>query len=93
MIAKTNDLISSLKRIRTSETDIYNLEHLLVALLISDEEVTQDLMGKIVAQTITHGVLHLLDRKGAGMAELAYIEREPVCQYRLRKIFAAGIIA
>ncbi|KAB5566239.1 hypothetical protein GE09DRAFT_1272663 [Coniochaeta sp. 2T2.1] len=84
LVQQANHVIKTFKQDRRS---LLNMDYLHVALLISDEEVTQDLMGKFVAETITRNVPLLLDPKGAGMAELAYLEAEPVSRYRLQKTF------
>ena len=87
IVAEANRMIRSFMSGSTSKTDVPNLGYLLIALLISDIEPTEALMKKIVTEAITRNVVWLLDRKGAGMAELAYLESDTISHYRLKKTF------
>ncbi|KAI0203348.1 hypothetical protein F4808DRAFT_418367 [Astrocystis sublimbata] len=64
-----------------------NLGHLLIALLISDVPVTDALIKSIITEAIVRNVVWLLDGRGAGLAELSYLERDAVSAYRLDKTF------
>ncbi|KAJ4313596.1 protein polyubiquitination [Neodidymelliopsis sp. IMI 364377] len=67
-----------------------DLGHLLVAALISDEGLTQELIFKIIKEAILRNVVWMLDSKGADMAELAYLEPSAISNYRLVKTFEAS---
>ncbi|KAI0391892.1 hypothetical protein F5Y17DRAFT_467905 [Xylariaceae sp. FL0594] len=76
---------------KTSKKDCPNLGHLLIALLVSDVAVTEGLIKDIITEAITRNVVWMLDRRGANMPELAYLEeRTEVCRYRLEKTFEAS---
>ncbi|KAI0419006.1 hypothetical protein F5X98DRAFT_385212 [Xylaria grammica] len=87
IIQQANKLLQDFKDGKKSKTDCPNLGHLLIALLISDIQVTDVLIKSIITEAITRNVVWLLDQKGAGMAELSYMERNPVSTYRLNKTF------
>lgn len=67
-----------------------NLGHLLVAALISSVEMTEVMLKSIIKETITRNVVWMLDKKGADMPELAYMEPAGISNYRLQKTFDAG---
>jgi ubiquitin-protein ligase len=67
-----------------------NLGHLLVAALISDDGLTQDVAFHIIKEAVVRNVVWMLDVKGAGMAELAYLEPSGTSEYRLAKTFEAS---
>jgi ubiquitin-protein ligase len=75
---------------QTSKTVCPNLGHLLIAALISDTEMTQELMMAIIKETVIRNVVWMLDVRGAGMAELSYMEASAVSEYRLQKTFEAS---
>lgn len=75
---------------QTSKAFCPNLGHLLIAVLISDIEMTQELTMAIIRETVTRNVVWMLDKRGAGMAELSYIEASAVSEYRLQKTFEAS---
>ncbi|KAI1372424.1 hypothetical protein F4677DRAFT_463260 [Hypoxylon crocopeplum] len=70
-----------------SKTSCPNIGHLLIALLISNIEVTETLMKAIIIETITRNVVWLFDPKGANMPQLSFMESDPVSTYRLEKTF------
>ncbi|KAI0020038.1 hypothetical protein F4780DRAFT_792369 [Xylariomycetidae sp. FL0641] len=76
---------------RRSKTDCPNLGHLLIALLISDVEVTDELTKAIIVEAITRNVVWLLSGKDRhvfdGKPELSYLEGQPVSAYRLDQTF------
>ncbi|KAJ4292014.1 protein polyubiquitination [Kalmusia sp. IMI 367209] len=67
-----------------------DLGHLLVAALISDTGLTQDLIFHIIKEAILRNVVWMLDSQGAAMAELAYLEPNAISDYRLYKTFVAS---
>jgi ubiquitin-protein ligase len=73
-----------------SKTNFPNLGHLLVALLISDANTTSDLTTAIIKEAITRNVVWMLDSRGAGMAELSYLEPSEISEYRLTKTYEAS---
>ncbi|KAK3375875.1 hypothetical protein B0T24DRAFT_617244 [Lasiosphaeria ovina] len=87
IVRDANRMIRSFMSGKTGKADHPNLGYLLIALLISDIDPTEELMKAIVVETITRNVVWLLDSRGAGMAELAYLEPDRVCEYRLKKTF------
>ncbi|KAI1086432.1 hypothetical protein F5B19DRAFT_160856 [Rostrohypoxylon terebratum] len=87
LVDHANSLIQNFMGGKQSKTDCPNLGHLLIALLISDIEVTDELRKAIITEAITRNVVWLLDRKGANMPELSFIEPGPVSAYRLDKTF------
>ncbi|RYP78960.1 hypothetical protein DL770_006800 [Monosporascus sp. CRB-9-2] len=87
VVQNANRLLRNFAEGRRSKDDCPNLGHLLIALLISDVEVTDDLVKAIVTEAITRNVVWLLDGRGAGMAELSYLEPAPVSAYRLGRTF------
>ncbi|RYO78522.1 hypothetical protein DL766_008162 [Monosporascus sp. MC13-8B] len=87
MVQDANRLLRNFAEGRRSKADCPSLGHLLIALLISDVEVTDDLVKAIVTEAITRNVVWLLDGRGANMAELSYLEPAPVSAYRLDRTF------
>jgi hypothetical protein len=87
MVPAANRMLRSFMAGNTSKEHVPNLGYLLVALLISDVDVTETLMKAIITEAITRTVVWLLDIKGANMAELAYLEADEVSDYRLKKTF------
>jgi hypothetical protein len=73
-----------------SKAHFPDLGHVLVAALISDDGMTEDLSFHIIKEAILRNVVWMLDAKGAGMAELAYIEPTSVSDYHLTKTFEAS---
>ncbi|CAI6336649.1 unnamed protein product [Periconia digitata] len=67
-----------------------DLGHVLVAALISTKGVTQPLIMAIIKEAILRNVVWMLDSKGAGMAELAYMEPNEGSRYRLYMTFYAS---
>lgn len=86
MVPAANKMITFMAG-KTTKAHVPNLGYLLIALLISDVEVTEELVKAIITETITRNVVWLLDQKGAGMAELAYLEGDEISDYRLEKTF------
>ncbi|ORY67564.1 uncharacterized protein BCR38DRAFT_337231 [Pseudomassariella vexata] len=87
IISQANQLINNFSEGKRSKGDCPNLGHLLVALLISDVEITEQLTKAIITEAITRNVVWLLDRKGGNSPELSYMETDAVSHYRLGKAF------
>lgn len=90
IVHETNRQISRFVNGETSKTTFPNLAQLLIAILTSDEGLTQDLTLAIIKETILRNVVWMLDRKGAGMPELSYIEPSSISSYRIQRTFAAS---
>jgi ubiquitin-protein ligase len=67
-----------------------DLGHVLVAALISDAGLTEEVTLHIIKEAILRNVVWMLDTKGAGFAELAYLEPTADSDYRLAKTFEAS---
>jgi ubiquitin-protein ligase len=88
IVRDANRLIDAFRKGATSKTACPNLGYLLIALLISDIHVTEQLMKDIITEAITRNVVWLLDKRGANMPELSFIEPEDeISNYRLQKTF------
>jgi ubiquitin-protein ligase len=74
----------------TSKRDCPSLGYLLVAALISDVEISQEVLKAIIKETIIRNVVWMLDKRGSGKAELSYLEPTAISEYRLRETFQAG---
>ena len=90
MISRANERIAAFLQGRTSKTVCPNLGHLLVAALISNDGLTENLTVAVIKETILRNVVWMLDSKGAGMAELSYLEPSAISDYRLIKTFLAS---
>ena len=74
----------------TSKATIPNLGHLLTMLLISDLDLTPSLTLALLKEAITRNVVWMLDRQGANLPELSYMESDPISHYRLSKTYTAS---
>jgi hypothetical protein len=90
IIKSANNTLRAFAQGKTSKTDCPNLGHLLVQSLISDVEMSDEMLKSIVKETITRNVVWMLDSKGANMPELAYLEPSAISEYRLQKTFEAS---
>jgi hypothetical protein len=72
------------------KTQFADLGHVLVASLISTIVLTQELIFLVIKEAILRNVVWMLDAKGAGFAELAYLEPSAVSDYRVIKTFVAS---
>jgi len=93
IVGNANRMIKTFMSGKVTKDDIPNLGTLLIALLISDIEPNESLMRAIVKEAITRNVVWMLDTRGAGMAELGYLETDKVSQYRLKKTFQASRVS
>ena len=75
---------------QTSKSSCPDLGHLLVATLVSNVGLTEQLRLAIIKEAILRNVVWMLDPIGAGMPELAYLEPSPISEYRLRNTFQAS---
>ncbi|KAK3332312.1 hypothetical protein B0T19DRAFT_398093 [Cercophora scortea] len=91
IVQEANKMISVFMSGGTSKKSTPNLGYLLIALLISDVDPTEELLEAIVTEAITRNVVWMLDRRGAGMAELAYMESDEVSEYRIKKTFEGSL--
>lgn len=87
VVEEANKMITSFMDGKRSKVHVPNLGHLLAALHISDVEVDVDLRKAIITEAITRNVVWLLDGKGAGFAELGFLEDDEISHYRLKKTF------
>lgn len=87
IVHEANRMIRSFLKGRRGKQHVPNLGHLLTAMHISDVEVTDELRKAIITEAITRNAVWLLDGRGAGMAELGYLETDAVSKYRLKKTF------
>ncbi|KAL8704607.1 MAG: hypothetical protein Q9201_002254 [Fulgogasparrea decipioides] len=74
----------------TSKQAVPDLGQLLVAVLVSDKGLTQELTLAIIKEAILRNVVWMLDARGAGMAELSYLEPSASSDYRLQRTFEAS---
>lgn len=89
IVRNANSMLQNFLNGQTSKLHCPNLGHLLLAVLISDVEFTQELLMAIIRETITRNVVWMLDRRGANMADLAYLEPDAVCEHRISQTFQA----
>lgn len=75
---------------RTSKSSCPSLGHLLVAALICDDGMTEQLRLAIIKEAVLRNVVWMLDPKGANIPELAYLEPSAISEYRLRCTFQAS---
>lgn len=90
IVDQANKMVQSFQAGKRHTKDIPTLGHLLIALLISDVEVTDALRKAIITESITRNVVWLLDQRGATRAELGYLESDEVSHYRLKETFMAN---
>jgi ubiquitin-protein ligase len=90
IVAGANRIISRFIAGPRSKTHFPDLGHVLVAALIADSGLTEELTFLIIKEAILRNVVWMLDAKGAGFAELAYLEPTPISEYRLHYTFAAS---
>ncbi|KAF2474464.1 uncharacterized protein BDR25DRAFT_301792 [Lindgomyces ingoldianus] len=73
-----------------NKTVFPDLGHMLVAALVSDAGLTEELTFTIIKEAVLRNVVWMLDVKGANMPELAYLEPSAISEYRLAKTFEAS---
>jgi ubiquitin-protein ligase len=90
VVEHVNRTITAFLNGETDKKAVPNLGHLLVMMLISDDDSTKALTKAIVKEAIRRNVVWMLDVKGAGMAELSFMETDAISEYRIQKTFDAG---
>ena len=75
---------------KNTKTDMAYFRHFLITVLIADSAPTLDLLIAIVRETVIRNVVWMLDKRGADMPELCYIEANPTSHYRLQRTFQAA---
>lgn len=86
VVGYANDLIDKFVNGGTSKSSCPNLNHILIASLISDVEVSYKTMETMIKEAITRNVVWMLGEQPG----LSYIEPSEVSQYRLEKTFEAS---
>ncbi|KJY02571.1 ubiquitin-conjugating enzyme family protein [Zymoseptoria brevis] len=76
---------------RRTKVDCPNLGYLLIAILISDIEVTEDFSKAIIREAVTRNVVWMLDGRGSNLPDLSFMETSNISEYRLQKTFEAGL--
>ncbi|KAF2442791.1 hypothetical protein P171DRAFT_433190 [Karstenula rhodostoma CBS 690.94] len=89
-VNKANRMVARFLAGPRTKTHFPDLGQLLVAALISDTGLTQELTFQIIKEAVLRNVVWMLDTKGAAMAELAYLEPTSVSDYRLQNTFEAS---
>ncbi|KAI4185686.1 MAG: hypothetical protein L6R41_003978 [Letrouitia leprolyta] len=90
VILDTHSKIARFLDSKTMKTICPNLGHLLVAALISDQGLTQELTIAVTKETILRNVVWMLDTTDASTLEFSYLEPSPISDYRLQKTFGAS---
>jgi hypothetical protein len=90
IINSANNIVTRFMRGPRTKADFPDLGHVLIAALICDAGLTENLTFEIIKEAILRNVVWMLDDRGAGMAELAYLEPSKVSAYRLRMTYAAS---
>jgi ubiquitin-protein ligase len=85
-----NRIVSSFVVGPRNKSTFPDLGHVLVAALISSAGLTEELTFLIIKEAILRNVVWMLDTKGAGYAELAYLEPSAISDYRLAMTFHAS---
>ncbi|KAF2165309.1 hypothetical protein M409DRAFT_55727 [Zasmidium cellare ATCC 36951] len=86
---------SMLKKFIDGQRDkqaVPNLGHLLIMILISDVDVSEELTKALIKEAVTRNVVWMLEPlpKGKGMLELSFMETSAISDYRLERTFIAG---
>ncbi|KAH3916731.1 hypothetical protein HBH56_062440 [Parastagonospora nodorum] len=89
-VAGANRIVNRFISGPRTKTQFPDLGHVLVAALISDAGMTANLTLLIIKEAILRNVVWMLDAKGAGYTELAYLEPSHISEYRLSKTFEAS---
>ncbi|KAI0542782.1 hypothetical protein GGR58DRAFT_452006 [Xylaria digitata] len=90
IIQRANKLLRDFEDGKRSKEDCPNLGHLLIALLISDIQVTDVLIKSIITEAITRNVVWLLDQKGAPERDFPGISYLVSTPYVLRALSPHG---
>ena len=87
IVEEANDRVRRFEIGETSKEDCPNLGHLLTLTLISDQGLTPSLSLAIIREAVIRNVVWMLDKKGANMPELCYLEPSPVSEFRMQRTF------
>lgn len=90
MVRKANQSIGGFLNGGRSKGECPNLGLLLVAVLISDHGLTEELTVGIIKQAVLRNVVWMLDARGANKPELSYLEPSAISDYRLHHTFQAS---
>ena len=86
-----NAMITDFLAGKRDKQRVPNLGHLLIMVLISSQDATEELTKAIITEAITRNVVWMLDPvRGQNMPELSFLETDAVSDYRLQKTFEAG---
>ncbi|EME84065.1 uncharacterized protein MYCFIDRAFT_152343, partial [Pseudocercospora fijiensis CIRAD86] len=87
---EANNTIKSFIAGSHDKQKVPDLGHLLIMILISEVDVTPELIKAIIEEAVTRNVVWMLDKRGRDMAELSFLETSAVSGYRLQKTFEAS---
>ncbi|KAF7194607.1 Ubiquitin-conjugating enzyme E2 1 [Pseudocercospora fuligena] len=87
---EANNTIKSFIAGNHDKQKVPNLGYLLIMILISEVDVTPELIKAIIEEAVTRNVVWMLDKRGRNMAELSFLETSAVSEYRLQKTFEAS---
>jgi hypothetical protein len=90
VVSMVNRVLDRFLKGHNNKDAVPSLGHLLIMVLISDFDMDEALTMAIIKETIIRNVVWMLDKKGAGLAELSYMEVDKVSAYRLNKTFEAS---
>lgn len=90
IIRAANTTVDRFLQGATSKISCPSIGHLLVAALVSEAGLTEQLRLAMIKEAVLRNVVWMLDPKGAHMPELAYLEPSPISEYRLRRSFQAS---
>jgi len=74
VVDSTNHIVASFVTGTRTKARFPDLGHVLVAALISDAGLIEELTILVIKEAILRNVVWMLDMKGSGNAELAYLE-------------------
>ena len=90
IVAGANRIVARFLHGPRTKAHFPDLGHVMVAALISNAGLTEELTFLVIKEAILRNVVWMLDVKGAGMAELAYLEPSAESDYRLIMTFHAS---
>ena len=90
IVTEANRIVQGFVDGKRDKQSCPNLGYMLIMVLISDVEMTEDLLTDIVKETVVRNVVWMLDARGAGLADLSFMETDAESEYRLHHSFQAG---
>ena len=90
IVKEANDRVKRFETGYTSKEDCPNLGHLLTLTLVSDQGLNPSLSLAIIREAVIRNVVWMLDKKGANMPELSYLEPTPKSEFRMQRTFEAS---